>query len=142
MKQLAASKKVDLHLESVIYRLIETVRTKTADLLPPSIEYRTIAEATVLQPFSINTNKRNSVTIAGSRVNNGVLNRNDGVRVLRGPNRDIIFEGKISVLKHLKKEVSEIRKGMECGIQIEGFNDIKEGDEIVTFKSFEVRREL
>jgi len=45
-------------------------------------------------------------------------------------------------LKHLKKEVDEIRKGMDCGISLDGFDDIKEGDEIVTFKTFEVPREL
>ena len=50
--------------------------------------------------------------------------------------------GKIVTLKHLKSDVEEVRKGMECGIQMEGFNDVKEGDEIVTFKTFEVARKL
>jgi len=53
-----------------------------------------------------------------------------------------LIPGKISTLKHLKKEVDEIRKGMDCGISLDGFDDIKEGDEIVTFKTFEVPREL
>ncbi|WWC87684.1 translation initiation factor IF-2 [Kwoniella dendrophila CBS 6074] len=138
----AKSLQVPLELESVIYRLIDTVRKKVAGLLPPKIEYSVKGEATVQQLFSINIKRKESITIAGCRINNGILNRTESVRLLRGPNRDIIFEGEIETLKHLKKEVQEVRKGMECGIALQGFTDIKEGDEIITFTKIEVPREL
>jgi len=138
----AADAKVELHLESVIYRLIETVRAKTAALLPPKIESRVIGEATVLQLFQINLKKKDMMTIAGCRVNNGLINKTDKVRVMRGPERRIVYEGSIETLRHLKKDVSEIRKGMECGIGIQDFDGIKEGDEIVTYETFEVARTL
>ncbi|WRT65515.1 translation initiation factor IF-2 [Kwoniella shivajii] len=138
----AKSSQTPLHLESVIYRLIDTVRSKVAGLLPPKIEYSVKGEATVQQLFSINIKRKESITIAGCRVGNGIINRLEGVRVLRGADRDVVYEGTIETLKHLKKEVQEVRKGMECGIALEGFTDIREGDEIVTFTKIEVPREL
>lgn len=85
--------------------------------------------------------------VAGCRVSNGVINKNEKVRVLRpssapGAEREVVFEGTIETLRHLKKEVGEVRKGTECGISFEGFTDVKEGDEVVTFTTFEVPREL
>ncbi|WWC60108.1 translation initiation factor IF-2 [Kwoniella dejecticola CBS 10117] len=143
IQTLAKSQQVSLQLESVIYRLIDTVRTKVAGLLPPKIEYSVKGEAVVQQLFQINIKRKETVTIAGCRMNNGVINKLEGVvRVLRGKDREVIYEGKIETLKHLKKEVSEVRKGMECGIALEGFTDIKEGDEIVTYNKIEVPREL
>ncbi|WVQ62787.1 translation initiation factor IF-2 [Kwoniella botswanensis] len=138
----AKSLQVPLHLESVIYRLIDTVRSKVAGLLPPKIEYSVKGEATVQQIFEINIKRKQTIKIAGCRVNNGIINRLEGIRVLRGPNREVVYEGKIETLKHLKKEVGEVRKGMECGIQLEEFDEIREGDEIVGFTKVEVPREL
>ncbi|KAK8861396.1 translation initiation factor IF-2 [Kwoniella newhampshirensis] len=142
IQTLAKSAHVPLQLESVIYRLIDQVRTRVAALLPPKIEYSVKGEASVLQLFSINIKRKQAITIAGCRVGNGVINRTEGVRVLRGEGREVVYEGKIETLKHLKKEVQEVRKGMECGIALEGFADIREGDEIVTFTKIEVPREL
>jgi translation initiation factor IF-2 len=152
---------VPLHLETVIYRLIETVRAKPAALLPPRIESKTTGEASVLQLFPINLKKKQTLVVAGGRVGNGVIKKTDGVRVLRGPERIKVYEGErfrwplreesssigiasgtIETLKHLKKDVTEIRKGMECGIGFKDFNDIQEGDEIINFTTFEVPREL
>ncbi|WVW79952.1 translation initiation factor IF-2 [Kwoniella bestiolae CBS 10118] len=138
----AKSSNVPLHLESVIYRLIDTVRSKVAGLLPPKIEYSVKGEATVQQIFEINLKRKTVVKIAGCRVNNGIINKLEGVRVLRGKDREVVYEGKIEMLKHLKKEVGDVRKGMECGIQFEGFDDVREGDEIVGFVKVEVAREL
>jgi len=85
-----------LQLESVIYRLIETVRAKTAALLPPRIETRITGEATVQQLFPITIKRKETVIVAGCRVGNGTISRNEGVRVLRGPERSQIYEGKSS----------------------------------------------
>lgn len=155
---MANTTKTPLHLEGVIYRLIETVRKETAALLPPRIEQRITGEATVLQIFTINARKKDEHKIAGCRAGNGVVSRNDKVRVLRGSERVEIFSGElaswideveradgvgeIETLKHVKKDVLEIRKGMEFGVGIKGFNDLQEGDEVVTFNTVEVPREL
>jgi translation initiation factor IF-2 len=72
--------------------LIETVRQKTAALLPPKIEYRVIGEANVLQVFEV-TKGKTKVSVAGCRVSNGNITRTDKVRVLRGPERTPVFEG-------------------------------------------------
>ena len=83
-----------LHLESVIYRLIETVRDRVAALLPPIIETRVNGEATVLQVFTIAIKgQKEGQIVAGCRIGNGVIGKNDTVRVIRGDKRDVVFEG-------------------------------------------------
>lgn len=142
IKTAADSVNVPILTDSVIYRLIDAVRARVIALLPPKLEYRITGEATVQQLFPIKLGKKETKVIAGCRVSNGVLNKAEGVRVLRGPERTVVFEGTMDTLKHLKKDVTEIRKGMECGVGLEGFEDVREGDEIVTFVTFEVAREL
>lgn len=93
VRKYAEENGVKLVMESVIYRLIETVRKETAALLPPNIESRILGEATVLQLFDVTVEKRRTVKIAGSRVNNGTIHRKEKVRVLRGPDRTIVYEG-------------------------------------------------
>jgi translation initiation factor IF-2 len=135
---------VPLHLESVIYRLIETVRSKVAALLPPKIESRVVGEASVQQLFPVKV-KKGTVMVAGCKVSNGIINKAEKVRILRsgdGKDREVVYEGTIETLRHLKKEVGEVRKGTECGISFDEFADVKEGDEIVSFTTFEVPREL
>jgi len=135
---------VPLHLESVIYRLIETVRSKVAALLPPKIESRVVGEATVQQLFPVKV-KKGTVMVAGCKVSNGIINKAEKVRILRsgdGKEREVVYEGTIETLRHLKKEVGEVRKGTECGISFDEFADVKEGDEVVSFTTFEVPREL
>jgi translation initiation factor IF-2 len=135
---------VPLHLESVIYRLIETVRSKVAALLPPKIESRVVGEATVQQLFPVKV-KKGTVMVAGCKVSNGIINKAEKVRILRsvdGKDREVVYEGTIETLRHLKKEVGEVRKGTECGISFDEFADVKEGDEVVSFTTFEVPREL
>lgn len=93
VQNIAASAQVALHLESVIYRLIETVRKKTAALLPPKIETRITGEATVLQLFPINVKRKDTVNVAGCRVANGTIARNERVRIMRGSERSIVHDG-------------------------------------------------
>lgn len=138
----AASVNVPVLTDTVIYRLIDAVRARVIALLPPKIESRVTGEATVQQLFPIKVGRKATKMIAGCRVSNGVLNKAEGVRVLRGPSRKVVFEGTMDTLKHLKKDVTEIRKGMECGVGLEGFDDIKEGDEVVSFVTFEVAQDL
>ncbi|KLT45981.1 initiation factor 2 [Cutaneotrichosporon oleaginosum] len=126
--------------DSVIYRLIENVRGRVAALLPPRTETRVIGEATVSMIFPLKSGRKVVKNIAGCKVMNGTVAKADRVRVLR--DREVVFEGMMDTLKHMKKDVLEMRKGTECGIALEGFDDIREGDQIVTFQTFEVAREL
>jgi translation initiation factor IF-2 len=94
IETLASSKNIPLYTESVIYRLIELVRTKVAGLLPPIIETRVNGEATVLQVFTIAVKgQKEGQVVAGCRVGNGVVGKGDVVRVLRGEGREVVFEG-------------------------------------------------
>ncbi|EIW69086.1 hypothetical protein TREMEDRAFT_12302, partial [Tremella mesenterica DSM 1558] len=141
IQNLAKQSSVTIHVDQVIYRLIDLVRSRVSSLLPPKIEKRVLGEASVLQLFPI-TIKRKTSMVAGCRVNNGILKKSDKVRVLRGTERKEVFEGSIHSLKHLKKDVEEVHKGMEFGIQMEGWNEVKEGDEVVTFNTIEIPREI
>lgn len=96
LKTQAAAAGVPLQLESIIYRLIESVRKNVGALLPPKIEHRVTGEATVQMIFEIKLSKKEVKKIAGCRVSNGVISKNESVRVLRGPNRDIVHEGELN----------------------------------------------
>ncbi len=93
VQTLANSSSVPLHLETVIYRLIDTVRAKVAALLPPLIETRVLGEAVVQQVFTISLKGKDTQMVAGCRVGNGVIGRDSKIRVLRGENREVVHEG-------------------------------------------------
>ncbi|GMK56640.1 hypothetical protein CspeluHIS016_0304800 [Cutaneotrichosporon spelunceum] len=140
IQSAASDAGVPVITDGVIYRLIDNVRARVAALLPPRIETRVIGEATVSMIFPIKSGRKVVKNIAGCKVMNGTVSKMDKVRVLR--DREVVFEGPMDTLKHMKKDVLEMRKGTECGIALEGFDDIREGDQIVTFQTFEVAREL
>lgn len=133
----AAAAGVPVVTENVIYRLIETVRDKVAGLLPPVIESRVLGEATVQEVFAISLKGKATTNIAGCRVTNGVISKTDKVRVLRGESREVVYEGVLESLKHVKKDIHEARKGGECGMSVEGFQEIKAGDVIVAYSVVE-----
>lgn len=88
--------------------MIETVRAKTAALLPPRVESRITGEATVIQLFPISVKRKESVTVAGCRAANGTLSRNEKVRVLRGPERGTVYEGEMARMQRKIKVLIEI----------------------------------
>lgn len=98
VQSLANSASVPLHLESVIYRLIDTVRAKVAALLPPIIETRVLGEAIVQQVFSISLKGKDTQVVAGCRVGNGVIARDSKIRILRGEAREVVHDGECSAL--------------------------------------------
>ncbi|BEI82798.1 hypothetical protein CcaverHIS002_0306660 [Cutaneotrichosporon cavernicola] len=140
IQSAASDAGVPVITDGVIYRLIDNVRARVAALLPPRIETRVIGEATVSMIFPIKSGRKVVKNIAGCKIMNGTIAKADKVRVLR--DREVVFEGLMDTLKHMKKDVLEMRKGTECGVALEGFDDIREGDQIVTFQTFEVAREL
>ena len=133
-KETAERDEVQIKQYSVIYQALDDVEQAMKGLLDPKFEEEVIGTAEVRQTFKIS----NVGTIAGAMVLTGKLQRNAGVRVIRED--VVIHEGKLSSLKRYKDDVKEVSKDFECGIQIEKYNDIKEGDIIEAFIMKEIKR--
>lgn len=126
----------------VIYRLMETVSSSVSALLPPLTEARVQGEATVSQIFDINVKGKTFKKIAGCKITNGTILKSNLVRVLRGPNREEVYRGRLDQFKHVKKDVTEMRKGTECGMSFEGWQDLKLDDVVQSFTEVTVPRSL
>ena len=133
-KQLAEKEGVEIKQYSVIYQALDDVRDAMKGMLAPVYVEKNIGNAEVRQTFRIS----NVGTIAGCFVLDGKLERNAGVRVIR--EGVVIHDGKLVSLKRFKDDVKEVSKGFECGIQIQDYNDIKEGDTIEAYVQEEVKR--
>ncbi len=127
---------VDVRTYRVIYEAVEDVRNALEGLLKPEEKEIVLGEAEILQLFKVSK----VGTIAGCAVRQGVIDRTAKVRVVRDGTS--VYEGQISSLKRFKEDVKEVREGLECGIAIENFNDVKVGDLIESYKMEEVRRTL
>lgn len=111
----------------IIYRLMETVREQVIALLPPIIEYKVLGEANVQQMFEIDLKGHKKLKVAGCRVMNGTLEKNKSIRLIRGG--QIIHDGTLDTFRHLKKDITEAKKGMECGLSLSKFDgDFMPGD--------------
>ena len=133
-KEIAEKEEIEIKQYSVIYQAIDDVEAAMKGMLAPKYEEKVIGNAEVRQTFKIS----NVGTIAGAYVTDGKLERNAGVRVLR--DNVVIHEGKLASLKRFKDDAKEVSKGYECGIQIEKYNDIKEGDIIEAYILEEVKK--
>ncbi|MGC8938126.1 MAG: translation initiation factor IF-2, partial [Thermodesulfovibrio sp.] len=122
-QELADQLGVDIKLYSIIYEVIDDVKKALQGMLEPEIKERVLGRAEVRAVFKISK----VGTVAGCYVLNGVISRaSDGIRVIR--DNIVVYEGRISSLKRFKEDVREVQAGYECGLTIENFNDIKEGD--------------
>lgn len=135
-RRAAENEKVDLRLYRVIYNAIEDVKAAMAGLLDPEFKEVVIGRAEVRQTFKVSK----VGTIAGAYITEGKITKNAEVRVIR--DGIVIHEGKLDSLKRFKDDVKEVLEGFECGIMVEKFNDIEEGDIIEAFVMEEVKREL
>ncbi len=133
-KEMAEKDEVQIKQYSIIYQAIEDVEMAMKGMLDPKFEEKVIGNVEVRQTFRIS----NVGTIAGAYVLNGKVERNAGVRVIR--DNVVIHDGKLATLKRFKDDVKEVTKGFECGIQIENYNDIKEGDNIEVYIMEEIKR--
>ena len=133
-KQAAEKEEVEIKQYSVIYQAIDDVKAAMKGMLDPIFEEKVIGNVEVRQVFKVS----NVGTIAGAYVLDGKIERNAGVRVLR--ENVVIHEGKLVSLKRFKDDVKEVAKGYECGMQIEDYNDLKEGDIIEVYVMEEVKR--
>ena len=126
-EQIAKTEKVDVRFYDVIYQVIEDVKAAMSGLLEPVIIEKTIGEAEVRQVFGVSK----IGIVAGSYIRTGIVSRNAFIRVMR--DGETLHTGTISSLKRFKDDVKEVKTGFECGIGIEGFDDIKEGDILEIF---------
>ncbi|SFL75818.1 translation initiation factor IF-2 [Salibacterium qingdaonense] len=132
-KRTAESEKVDVRLHRVIYDAIEEIESAMKGMLDPVYEEKVIGQVEVRQLFKVSR----IGTIAGSYVTEGKITRDSSIRVIR--EGVVIHEGKINDLKRYKDDAKEVQSGYECGITIEKFNDIKEGDIIEAYVMEEVK---
>lgn len=133
-RQQAASEGVDIRLHSIIYKVIEEIEAAMKGMLDPIFEEKVTGQLEVRQTFKVSK----VGTIAGCYVTDGSVSRNASVRVIR--DGIVVFEGELGSLKRFKDEVKEVNYGYECGITIERYNDIKEGDIIEAYVMEEVKR--
>ena len=125
---------MDIRLYRFIYQAIEDVEKAMKGLLAPEFKENLLGHAQVRSTFKIT----GAGTIAGSYVTDGKVQRNASVRLLR--DNVVIFEGKLSSLRRFKDDVKEVASGYECGIGLENYNDVKEGDVIECFVMEEIER--
>jgi translation initiation factor IF-2 len=134
-RDLADKEKVDMRLYRVIYQALEEINAARVGMLAPTIEEQDTAHVEVRDLFKV----PKLGTIAGCFVQDGEISRDDKVRIVR--DGTIIHDGKIHSLRRFKDDVKSVKQGYECGIGIEGFQDIKVGDVIESYKVVEVARE-
>ncbi len=126
-QELAEQDKVDIRLHSIIYELQDEIKRAMTGLLEPTIKETNQGHASVLETFRI----PKVGMIAGCRVTDGIIKRDSEVRLLR--DNVVVFKGKVASLRRFKDDASEVRNGMECGISIANYGDIKVGDVIEAF---------
>ncbi|MGA7565269.1 MAG: translation initiation factor IF-2 [Terriglobales bacterium] len=126
-QELAEQEKVDIRLHSIIYELQDEIKRAMTGLLEPTIKETYQGRADVLETFRI----PKVGTIAGCRVTDGLIKRDSEVRLLR--DNVVVFKGKVGSLRRFKDDASQVTSGMECGISISNYGDIKAGDVIEAF---------
>jgi translation initiation factor IF-2 len=135
-RKLIDNEAVDLHYYSIIYDLIDEVRAAMGGLLAPEFRQEIIGLAEVRDVFK----SPKMGAIAGCMVTEGVIKRNNPIRVLR--DNVVIYEGALESLRRFKDDANEVRNGMECGIGVKNYNDVRVGDQIEVFEVVEVKRTL
>ena len=135
-RDVAKREEVDIRLYTVIYEVSDEITQAMVGLLEPTFREKEMGRAEVRDTFRV----PKFGTVAGSYVQNGVINRNFEVRLLR--DNVVIYTGELDSLRRFKDDVNEVKEGYECGISIANFNDIKVGDVIEAFTQEEVAPEL
>ncbi len=160
IQRMAEAKDVRILDHSIIYRLTDDVKKTLSERLPPIVTQKVLGEAEIGQVFEINTKGRVTIPVAGCRVRNGVVGRTSKIRVLRG--KDLVYDGMaqpilrslrfktltsellgaLSSLKNVKKDVTEMRKGNECGMSFENWTSFQVGDQVQTYEEIIEKRTL
>jgi translation initiation factor IF-2 len=135
-RKVVDSEEIDLRYYSIIYQLIDEVKQAMTGMLAPEFRQEIIGLAQVRDVFK----SPKIGAIAGCMVTEGIVKRSSPIRVLR--ENIVIYEGELESLRRFKDDVQEVRNGVECGIGVKNYNDVKVGDQIEVFETVEVKREL
>ena len=135
-KRIVENSGLDMRYYSIIYDLIDDVKQAMSGLLAPELREEIVGIAQVRDVFK----SPKFGAVAGCMVTEGVVYRNKKIRVLR--DNVVIYEGELESLRRFKDDVQEVRQGMECGIAVKSYNDVKEGDQIEVFDVKEFARTL
>ena len=135
-RQLAEKEQIDIRLYSIIYDAIEELRSAMEGMLSPEVKEEIVATVEVQETFKINK----LGTIAGCIVKEGKIKRDNKVRIIR--EGIVIYSGELGSLKRFKDDAKEVVSGLECGLNITNFNDIKVGDMVEAYKETEVKKTL
>ncbi|WJV63155.1 translation initiation factor IF-2 [Pectobacteriaceae bacterium CE70] len=135
-RRVVESESVDLRYYSVIYDLIDEVKQAMSGMLAPEYKQEIIGMAEVRDVFK----SPKFGAIAGCMVTEGVVKRHNKIRVLR--DNVVIYEGELESLRRFKDDVNEVRNGMECGIGVKNYNDVRPGDMIEVFETIEIKRTI
>ncbi|WP_018650954.1 translation initiation factor IF-2 [Actinobacillus capsulatus] len=135
-RRVIEAENIDLRYYSIIYELLNEIKAAMSGMLQPEFKQEIIGLAEVRDVFR----HPKFGAIAGCMITEGVVKRNNPIRVLR--DNVVIFEGELESLRRFKDDVSEVRNGMECGIGVKNYNDVKVGDQIEVFEVVEVKRTI
>lgn len=135
-RTLAAKEKVDIRLYNIIYNAIEEVKKALEGMLAPDVKEEITCTIEIRDTFKV----PKIGTISGCYITDGTITRSTKVRLIRDGIE--LFKGGISSLKRFKEDVREVAAGFECGIGLDGYNDLKVGDVIEGFKMIEIKRSL
>ncbi|PJG86247.1 translation initiation factor IF-2 [Conservatibacter flavescens] len=135
-RRVIEAENIDLRYYSIIYELLNEIKAAMSGMLAPEFKQEIIGLAEVRDVFR----HPKFGAIAGCMVTEGIVKRNNPIRVLR--DNVVIFEGELESLRRFKDDVSEVRNGMECGIGVKNYNDVKVGDQIEVFEVVEVKRSI
>ncbi len=135
-RELAEREKVDVRMYRVIYDAIDDVKAALSGMLKPEERERILGDAEVRQTFRV----PKLGVIAGSYVRSGTIRRNSQVRLVR--DGVVVYEGTVASLRRFKDDVTEVREGFECGIGLQNYQDVKEGDVIEAFDVEEIARQI
>ncbi|BBU80609.1 hypothetical protein EIMP300_20090 [Escherichia coli] len=135
-RKVIEAESLDLRYYSVIYNLIDEVKAAMSGMLSPELKQQIIGLAEVRDVFK----SPKFGAIAGCMVTEGVVKRHNPIRVLR--DNVVIYEGELESLRRFKDDVNEVRNGMECGIGVKNYNDVRTGDVIEVFEIIEIQRTI
>ncbi|MCD6565470.1 MAG: translation initiation factor IF-2 [Bacteroidales bacterium] len=135
-RKLAEKEEIEIRLYSIIYDAIEQIKSAMEGMLSPEIKEKIVATLEILETFKIT----NTGTIAGCMVKEGKIIRDSKVRVIR--DGIVMYSGELGSLKRFKDDVKDVVSGLECGLNVTNFNDIKVGDTIEAYTEFEVKKTL
>jgi translation initiation factor IF-2 len=135
-RKLAEAEQIDIRLYSVIYKAIEEIKAAMEGMLSPDVVEEIIGTAEIRETFNISK----VGTIAGCYVTSGMIKRSSKIRIIR--DGIVIHTGELGSLKRFKDDVKEVKNNYECGLNIERYNDIKEGDVVEAYEEKEVARKL